>query len=227
MRTEDYARLKSVRLFQGLTPAQLDDLTANATGLTAPRGTQLFAQGDPPDHLHVVLHGMVALIGRGPRGEEAVIEFFGVEDVFLAAAVILDQPYLMAARVIEDSRLALIPAASVRRAIERENGVGGALAYELSRHWRMAIGQLKDLKLRPALPRLAAYLVELADPVTGVARLPAQRRLVAARLAMSPESLSRCFAALRTHGVEARGRNIRIADLGSLRRLSTLSAGAN
>ena len=47
--------------------------------------------------------------------------------------------------------------------------------------------------------------------------LPGGRRLVAGRLGVTPQSLSRAFAALRSVGVSGSGRQVTIADAGRLR----------
>ena len=48
-------------------------------------------------------------------------------------------------------------------------------------------------------------------------RLPSERQLVAARLGMTPESLSRAFARLRPFGVVGHGQSVQIKDPKRLR----------
>jgi CRP/FNR family transcriptional activator FtrB len=160
----------------------------------------------------------VALTGKSAGGDEAVIEFFRRGDVFIAPAVVLGLPYLMSTRVLHDARILMIPAEHFRDMLARDPALNAALVKELSRHWRLLIRQIKDLKLRTAPQRLAAYLLDLSGGLGGTVELPEERRLLAGRLGMTPESLSRAFAQLAAEGVSGRGRNVAIADAAHLRK---------
>jgi CRP-like cAMP-binding protein len=88
----------------------------------------------------------------------------------------------------------------------------------LSHHWRELVGQITDLKLKSSSQRLGAYLLTLATgPSSSEVRLPSERQLVAARLGMTPESLSRAFARLRPLGVLGHGQSVAIKDPKRLR----------
>jgi CRP/FNR family transcriptional activator FtrB len=112
----------------------------------------------------------------------------------------------------------MIPAEHFRDVLARDPALNAALVKELSRHWRLLVRQIKDLKLRTAPQRLAAYLLDLAGGRDGSVELPEERRLLAGRLGMTPESLSRAFAQLASEGVSGRGRKVSIADAGQLRK---------
>jgi CRP/FNR family transcriptional activator FtrB len=218
MRSEDRALLKTTPLFSNLPAIAMDRLTYNAFVQNLPAGAMLFQQGDQPEFLYILLSGTVALTGNSGEGGEAVIEFFRRGDAFIAPAVVLDLPYLLSTRVLADARILMIPAEHFREILGREAALSGALVKELSRHWRLLIRQIKDLKLRSAPQRLAAYLLDLAGAGGGAVELPEERRLLAGRLGMTPESLSRAFAQLQMEGVSGRGRKIVIADAEHLRR---------
>lgn len=91
-------------------------------------------------------------------------------------------------------------------------------AATASGYWRTLIGQIKDLKLLSAIElRLSAFLLALAPRETGpVTVTPGGRRLVAGRLGITPQSLSR-FAALRPLGISGGGRQVTIVDPARLR----------
>ncbi len=65
--------------------------------------------------------------------------------------------------------------------------------------------------------RLASFLLELPREAGGTVTLPGERRFVAERLGMTPESLSRAFNVLRQHGLAGEGRRLVIADEFKLR----------
>lgn len=214
---QDRDLVRSVPLLAGLTPSVERPLLAHAITQTLPPGTRLFEQGDRATHLYAVLFGRVGLIARGEDRGEAVVEFFNAGDIVIAPAVILDLPYLLSGVVIDDSRILMLPADDVRHALDTDHRFARTMMRELAQHWRLLIRQMKDLKLRPANERLASYLVTLSGQKEGWHQLREDRRLLAQRLAMTPESLSRAFAALRPYGVSTEGRRVLIADMKALR----------
>ncbi len=217
MRSEDRALLKSTPLFADLPANAIDRLTYTAFVQNLPAGAVLFQQGDRPEFLYILLSGRVALTGKSAESDEAVVEFFRRGDIFIAPAVILDLPYLMSTRVLQDARILMIPAEHFRDVLGRDPALNAALVKELARHWRLLVRQIKDLKLRNAPQRLAAYLLDLSGGRGGNVELPEERRLMAGRLGMTPESLSRAFAQLAGEGVSGRGRRVAIADAAHLR----------
>jgi CRP/FNR family transcriptional activator FtrB len=161
----------------------------------------------------------VSLNAAGPDGQTTVVEFFPEGEIFVLAAAILRLPYLVTARLATDARVLMIPAETFRHALASESRLTLALVEVLARHWRLLVTQIKDLKLRPAARRLAGGLVDLAAADRGPAtvRLDIDRKLLAQRLGMTPESLSRAFVALRPLGVASEGRTIRVERVEALR----------
>ena len=219
MRPSDWQTVRGMPLFAGLTTGTMDRLAAGALVQALPRGAMLCVQGEMPEHLHLILGGRVALVADERNRDETVVEFFEAGDVLIAPAVMLDAPYLMSARVVDDSRIMFIGAEAVRHALHSDREFATAMALQLARYWRRLIGQIKDLKLHSATERLAVYLIGLATQQGGAGQvaLPEDRKVVAARLGMTAESLSRAFAGLRDIGVGGRGRTVTIADLNRLR----------
>jgi CRP/FNR family transcriptional activator FtrB len=219
MRPSDYELLKKTPLYAAVGDEIAQRLVRGAFVQGLPKGAVLFNQGDEPEFVHVVLSGRVALVAEAPESHPTVVEFFPPGEIFVAPAALLNLPYLISARVISDSRILMIPAETFRRAMASEHALAYAVAEQLARHWRVLVRQIKDLKLRSASERLGAYLVAQAPQRNGSAtiKLSEERQLLAARLGMTPESLSRAFVQLKPFGVSARGRQIQIANLDQLR----------
>jgi CRP/FNR family transcriptional activator FtrB len=96
-------------------------------------------------------------------------------------------------------------------------GLGAALARAMAELASEFADDLLQLKLRTTVDRLGSYLLALADGSDGQAVLPYEKKLVAANLGMSPESLSRAFAQLRSLGVSLVGRRVQFVDPEALR----------
>lgn len=179
----------------------------------------MFSQGDMPEFVHVLLSGEVALVAEDAKFGPTVVEFFPAGEIFVAPAALLDLPYLVSAKAITESRILMIPAAALRRLVTVEAALAEALARALARHWRLLVQQIKELKLKSASERLGSYLLTKALGQEGATslRLTEERKMIAARLGMTPESLSRAFVQLKDVGITARGKNIAIADISKLR----------
>ena len=218
MRPTDLPLIRRSRLFATLTEADLGAVLADCFVQSLPRGAVPCRQGERPEFLHVLLSGSVGLFAEGSR-EEVLVEFFGPGDCFILPAVALDAPYLMSARLLEEGRLLSWPAAAFRARLRANVDLAYGSSLLLSSYWRTLIGQIRDLKLLSAIERLSAFLLALcprdSGPVT--VTLPGGRRLIAGRLGVTPQSLSRAFATLRPLGVTGSGRQVAIADPARLR----------
>lgn len=219
MRPRDLELLRRTALCRAVGDDVMDRLARGGFVQALPKGATLFGEGDEAEFVHVLLSGRVGLTATGPEGQTTVVEIFPEGEIFVAPAAILRLPYLVTARLATDSRVLMIPAETFRRALAEEPRLALAMVEVLARHWRLLVTQIKDLKLRPAAQRLAGGLVDLAETGSGAAtvELPVERRLLAQRLGMTPESLSRAFHTLRPLGVASRGRMVRLDDIASLR----------
>lgn len=214
--------LRKVPLFANLAPAILASLLADARAREVARGTLLFLQGDPADRFYVVLDGWVRLYRETPDGSEITIGLFARGESFAEAAVLTNGHFPVCAAAVEPGRLLLVPASSFLGALFADRGLCLNLMASMARRLQGFVRQIEALSRRSTVERLAAFLLKLAEgrsaPVT--LALPLDKTLVAARLGMQPETLSRAFAKLRRLGVETNGPLVRIGDLEALRSLA-------
>jgi CRP/FNR family transcriptional regulator, dissimilatory nitrate respiration regulator len=89
----------------------------------------------------------------------------------------------------------------------------------MSVHLRRLVRQVEQLTVRSSTERLADFLLRLAPTggTSAIIELPWDKALVATRLGMRPETLSRSLAKLRDLGVEAQGARITIREVQALR----------
>jgi CRP/FNR family transcriptional regulator, transcriptional activator FtrB len=215
---EDRRFVTSTSLFHPLNGRSSDQLLRHASVRGYSKGEFVFRSGESPEFVYVVLKGCVALTGQTDEGRNTIIEFLEPGESFAIAAVALDRPYLMSARAATEIRILQIPADRIRALIQSNHHFAIAMVEILSHHWRLLVGQITDLKLKSSAQRLGAYLLTLAKgPNASEVRLPGERQLVAARLGMTPESLSRAFARLRPLGVLGHGQSVTIKDAKRLR----------
>jgi CRP/FNR family transcriptional activator FtrB len=204
--------LKKVALFSDLPDASLIRLAEVAGLQRFSAHTYLFREGEEPDFIYCFVEGGVVLLA-GSGDKEAVIEFFGPGESVLLPAALLGLPYLVSARATTDGQALLIPASKLRKLIDEDVALAAQCARMLSRHWRILINQIKEIKIHSALERVANFVVAQTDKKSGAVSLvlPGMKKEVATRLGITPETLSRTLRALKKYGVDANGDTLQIA----------------
>lgn len=221
MRSDDFAEMKGLPLFKGVIESHVDDMLRISFLQRFPTHVELVREGEPADFLHVVVEGQVEVFAAY-RDRETTVAVLGPGHSFIVAAVVLDRVYLKSARALSPARILMIPADSVRRYFSEDAAFARALAIELAVAYRGVVKELKNQKLRSSLERLANWLIAHDIESGGRHRfvLPFDKKVLAARLGMAPEVLSRSFAALAAYHVKVDGPAIELNDVEALWRLA-------
>ena len=218
MDSEILNRLASIGPFTGVSRETLEAVFRDARVRRLPAGAQVAEQGARPAFLDLLLEGNVNLIGKGPDGRETVVQSCEPADCFVLAAVLTDAPSLVGGTAVAPVRLVSIPARSVRDGVASDHLLALNLMGEQARQVRTIIRRIKNLNLRSATQRLGCYLISQYDRTGSIAfALPVPKRQLAVQLGMTPESVSRAFAALREYGVSVSGRTVKLRDPGLVR----------
>lgn len=219
LRPEEVAVVAQVPLFAGLAAESLPAILSEARVVRHPRGRALFRQGDEARALHVLLEGQVGLTGS-VEGGETVVEILDAGEAFIIAAVLTGKPFLMGATALTPCRVLELPREPLLNAIMGSPHLALSMLTSLARHFRMLVREVKALKLQTASQRLAAYLLGLTSRRRGSAilKLPHSKGVIARRIGVRAETLSRVFASLRDQGVVVDGNTVAIVDLARLGR---------
>lgn len=221
MRADEIEQVRGLRIFEGVEKRHVDTMLRISFLQRFPQGVELVREGDPADFLHVVVEGKVEVFS-GYRDRETTVAVLGPGQCFIMAAVVLDRVYLKSARSLTAARILLIPADAVRQCFEQDGAFARCLASDLAGAYRMMVKELKNQKLRSGLERLANWLLAHQHEIGGGMRfeLPFEKKVLAARLGMAPEVLSRSFGALAPYKVNVKGAMIEIRDVEALRKLA-------
>ena len=201
-------------------PAQaLDRILAQARMRELERGATIFLQGETATGVYIVAEGWVKLYRIAPNGAEAVVGVFTRGDSFGEAVAFKSDPYPVSAECATDCRLIRIDTDVILRLIQNEPELAVALLSSTFAHLHRLVGQIEQLKAQTGAQRVAEFLLELAPCGEGQCEvtLPYDKVLIAGRLGMKPESLSRAFAKLRDQGVRIRQNVAVIDDIALLR----------
>lgn len=217
----DPSDLKIIRqtpILGGLSSEALTNLVRDAAVMRHEQGYLLFSQGDPADAFYVVLGGWIKVYRLSSSGAEAVVGIFTRGQSFAEAAAFTGGVYPASGEAVTDVRILKISARRLFERITASPEIGLAMLASTSQHLHLLVRQIEALKAHTGAQRIAEFLLELAPDESGacVVELPYDKALIAARLGMKPESLSRAFHKLKNHGVDIRQRH---ADIRSLREL--------
>lgn len=225
MRAEDATEIRELRLFHDCRQETFDGLVEAGFLQRFPAGVELVRESEPADFLYVVVEGVVEMFATHDT-RETTIGFVHPLGTFILAAVLRDQVYLQSARTLERSRVLMIPAENVRRAMAEDTAFMTAIVNELAMCYRNVIKDIKSHKLRTGAERLANWILRThgAQGANGSVKIKVEKRVLAARLGMTPENLSRAFNTLSPYGVDVSGPSIAIRDLEDLRKFAKPSA---
>jgi CRP-like cAMP-binding protein len=219
---QDVALVQGLPLFQGLAEDTLAHLLGGGLVRRYERRALLFVQGEEAAHLFVVLEGAVRLFRASPDGQDSTIAMLGPSESLAEAAIFDSGRYPVSACAAEPARLLVVPAESFLARLRKNPDLAFNLLAAMSRHLRRLVRKIEQLSGRSSLERVAEFLLRLCPVEQGRAELelPQDKVLIAARLNMQPETLSRALARLREHGVVTTGARVVIEEVERLRWLT-------
>lgn len=192
-------------------------------------GQPLFAAGDPADHLYYLCDGAVKLCGAEAAGSENVVHVLRAGDLVGLSALVDGRAYALGAEVLETATVLQIRRADLLHRLHRHPAAVRQALSRLGQRYRVMAEDLLALKVLTPRQRLCRYLVQCLgpQPEQGPADLILAERhaVIAARIGLTPENLSRAFARLRADGVALHHRRVMVSDVAGLRRLAAGTGG--
>ncbi|MBN8911850.1 MAG: Crp/Fnr family transcriptional regulator [Rhizobiales bacterium] len=218
MDPSDWRIVRSTPLLGAVSQEIAQSLVGNQPVSVYRKGETLFRQGEAADAFFVVLGGWIKLYRVTPDGNEAVVGVYRRGETFAEAAMFLGGRYPVSAEVVTDSRLLRVDGRVLRRRIMEQPELALSMLASASYHLKALVEQIEHIKLLSAPQRLADFLVRLASAREGGAtiEMPYEKALIANRLGMKPESLSRALAKLRPLGVSVDREQVSIVDVAVL-----------
>lgn len=217
------ALLSAVPLFQELSPQQIASIADSTRLRRATRGEILFRKGEESRGFFVVIQGQIKLGFATPHGQEKVVEVIGPRQSFGEAVMFMNRPYPVFAEALLDSVLLHVARSAVFELLDRDAGFARAMLAGLSRRLHSLVDDVEAYSVRSGAQRVIGYLLQQCGDDTAAARdltvtLPVSKQVLASRLNLTPETLSRVFHALSEDGlIEVHGRQITTRDLQRLR----------
>lgn len=207
--------------FKHLSTENQERLMSHSHEQQCQAGELLIQQGQPAERFFLVLKGRVKLYRISADGQEKVVEIIQAGQTFAEAVMFMQRSeYPVCAETLEAVQLVSFPNRLMLTLLQENPQACLHLLGHMSMRLHQRLGELETLTLQNATQRFALYLIQqLEDRAqeTVDIELPLPKRLIAARLSMQPETLSRIMARLNQEGlIEMRGRNIHIPSISSL-----------
>lgn len=195
--------LREAPLFAELTDEEFREIVPAVREATLERGTSLFSRGDPAHAFYVVVEGWMKVFRTTVSGEEAVIGIFTRGQSFSEIAALAGETYPANAEAVTDSRLVVVPVDRIVSAISRDPNVAMTMLASVCRHVHRLVDEIEQVKGFSGIQRVAEFLIKQSPVESGACtiRLPYEKTLIASKLGMKAESLSRVFQRLRGYGV--------------------------
>lgn len=222
---QEIARIHELPLFSGLSPDGLRDLLSVAAVRVHCKRKTLFLQGDPATHFFVVLSGWVKLYRLRPDGAEVVVEIFGAGESFAEGAMHMSGGYPVSGEMVEEGRLLEVPTAAFGERVRQNPDLAISMLASMAVRLKAFVNRIEKAETQTAAQRVADFMLKFSRPGAPedkyvVVRLPYDKQLIANRLGMKPETLSRALSALREQGVHVEGAQAEIRDLPALKRFT-------
>lgn len=228
-RTHDpLLELRRAYLFADMSDEHLKRLTAGMHEIHLATGNTLFRHGEPADRFFFLKSGMVKLFRLSPEGDEKIIELMHPGQTFAEAVMFMGNQgrYPVNAAAINDADVYAFDQKAFLGLLRESSEATFGLLASMSRRLHMLVNQIESLTLQNATYRLVAYLLEQIPrdvQTSPEVQLTTPKGVIAARLAIQPETLSRILAKLRQGGfIEVHGHHITVRDVGALRKLVQL-----
>ena len=217
--------LRRAYVFAEMSEPHLQTVVSNMQEIHLNAGGALFRQGQPAERFFFLRDGLIKLFRLSPEGDEKIIEIIRPGETFAEAVMFMGVHgrYPVNAEAVNESHLYGFDQKTFLNLLRESSDTTLGLLGSMSRRLHMLVNQIESLTLQNATYRLVAYLLEEIPrdvKTSPEVQLTTPKGVIASRLAIQPETLSRILAKLRQGGlIEVQGNHITIRDVRSLRNL--------
>lgn len=149
-------------VFEGLSPAELDRLLAEARRQTLERGQVLFSQGDPATHCYVLESGRMRLVQLHLDGRAVIHRILAPGEFFGGIATLGDEVYPLSAEAVEGSAVLAWSGEAMHRILLVHPRVAVNLLRMQARRIRELQERVNELAWMRVEQRLARAVLRLA-----------------------------------------------------------------
>lgn len=210
-------------LLSELTSEEAADLQECGRRERYERGNIIFHEGEPPNHVAVILNGRVKVSSLTEGASEVILSITGPGDILGEMSAIDEEPRSATASAIEPVESLMINSEDFRRYLETHPRVALVIIQMVSKRLRSSDRRRVHFSAFDTEGRLAGLLVELTDRYgrmgsDGVRiELPLSQNEIAGWIGASREAVNKALQSLRKAGcIRTHRRGITVTDLEEL-----------
>lgn len=189
--------LRRAYLFEDLDDGDFEGLSASTRETELAADQWLCFHGDPATSVYLVLEGEIALLRNSETGDEVIVALVGPGELFGEDLVLVEEAcHPLSARALSLCRIAEIDKERLRLLAERDPRLLRRLLLTLQRRNSILLDEIESLTIQSASERLLAFLESRPSAAAGEP-LRISKRVLASRLAIRPETLSRILGQLK------------------------------
>jgi signal transduction histidine kinase len=168
--------LRQVPLFKGLTDEELREVLEEGSEEFIPAGEVGGREGEPVDHLYVILEGEFRW-SKKVDGGEVVMNTYGSGEFFAEVPLLLGKPFLATWRALADSRVFALPNEIFRRMLTIHPSFSNTVLEMLAQRIQVLYSVSQQRERLSSLGTLAAGLAhELNNPSSASRRAAGRLR---------------------------------------------------
>lgn len=208
----DRSLVQGFDVFDGLRPAEIDDVLAQATSRRYPAGDIVFEQGSDADHFYLLLHGRLRATQVTTEGQQVVVRMVNPGDLCGIARALRRTDYPATVTAVADSIALVWPmsawdglmSAHPALALNAMRTIGGRLQEAQTR--------MRELATEAVERRVAHAVLRLANQAgkreEGGVRIdfPLSKQDIAEMTGTTLHTVSRIFTAWEAEGLIEGGR---------------------
>jgi CRP/FNR family cyclic AMP-dependent transcriptional regulator len=218
--------LKHVRLFDGLGPAELQEMERITRMQEIRKRQPIYLQGDPANTVYLLKKGRVKISSAAPSGKEVTFEILEAGEIFGELEALEQSPRETSAEALDDTLICAINREDFDRYLREHPDLAVKLTKLIGFRLRKIHSRVQDLVFRDVPTRLAHVLLELiestgAPEASGVSiRAKLTHQELANLVGCSRETVSTLLGQFRERGlIRTEGRSIIVLDKPALARL--------
>jgi CRP-like cAMP-binding protein len=223
--TTQLAMLAALPLLQGMQEDALAGLLKASRTMRVGKGSYLVRRGDACEGLYLMAKGRAQLLMPKSDESEHGCDVLCVVEAgmsFGETAMLLGTCFPVSCRSLRDCEVVVVPRTALMPVLQALPDLQVRILNVLSLQLRRMTQDIAHRTQMSAEGRIAAHLLDLAGNGSNrVFHLTDNKRSIAMRLSVAPETLSRAFRAMKEEGlISVNGYMIEILNPPALRRLA-------
>lgn len=205
--------LSRMPILHGIGASVIDALARSTRSVDFDKGQEIFRIGDPACELFFVIQGQIRRAGVFHGGDEKLLELVGPGQSLGMPELFGERAHASYAVALRPSRLLCISAEAMRHAIAGDERLMTRMLALMANRILDVESEAAATRFLTGVQRVLEYLLQLAGGLKSggesVVVLETRKKLIAERLGMAPETLSRLLRELSDSGlIGVDGRNV-------------------